>query len=164
MKKLKNAVGIIAAGLMLAGCSLNIYTSGSMVMLKGSPPTIEQPQTDHIEILLSPPEQAYEVIALVNASADLMDYSFIAEYEAAVIEELRKQAALAGADALLNITREIVRGDVLVTTDSYGDYWLNQYVEDGKLIHPGFARPHATHSTKVSRSFTIFMRAQAIRR
>ena len=147
---------------VLSACSLSIQTHGSVVKLKGGAAS-EPLLAEQVELFIEVPEEAHDVVALVQASANVMDYSFIAEYEAAVLTELRQQAASIGAAGIVNITREVVSDGAVLITDTYGTGW---FVHDkhGELLHHQHALPaqHLTRSTKLSQNYAIYVRGQAI--
>ena len=146
----------------LSACSLSIQPVGSLVMLKGSMPAAPM-AADNVEILIGKAEKSYEVVALVNASVDVMDYTYIAEYEAAVLSELRQQAARAGADAVMNIEREVVSGGTLVTTSRYGSAWGAELESTQQPAHDGIIQHQSSQSTRISQSYTVYFRGQAIK-
>jgi len=159
-------LGIVLVLVCLVGCSVGIHTSGSVVMLKES--KLDQPQAnvDAVEVFIGVPEKPYDVVALVHASADVMDYSYMAEYESALFIELRTQAVKAGANGIINVVREVVSGGALVTTDSYGSDWVGSYTHKDLQHHDGLAQPRkgpVMQSTHISNNYSVHFRAQAIR-
>lgn len=153
---------VLALSGLLTACSLSIEPTGSLVMLKGGLPAAAVAE-DSVEILIGKPEKPHEVVALVNASVDVMDYTYIAEYEAAVLTELRRQAARAGANAVMNIEREVVSGGTLVTTSSYGSAWGTEFEPEKQQSRDALIQHHANQSTRISQSYTVYFRGQAIR-
>ncbi|TPW09844.1 MAG: hypothetical protein FD130_2387 [Halothiobacillaceae bacterium] len=106
----KTVVGLVSVVLLMTGCgTLSTMTTGSLVMLKGAAPVVAT-ATTKIEILLTPPKTPYEVVALVQASAHVSDTLYMAEYEAAALEELKKQTAKAGGEGIIEVTREVLAG------------------------------------------------------
>ncbi len=104
---------IIAA--LLGGC----IATGSTVMLNGTPPEKPAKTATQIELLLEPPAKAYTVIALVTASAKTQ-FGDVAGAEGSALEQLKAQAAAAGADAVVEIERQVLSGGQVVSSGAYG--------------------------------------------
>ena len=66
------------------------------------------------------PARPYRVVALVGASASFLGFGDVAAADGAALEKLREQAAIAGADAVIEIQRELYLGGVLITSTSLG--------------------------------------------
>ncbi len=162
---LLKCLGGLLVAIYLLGCSIGIQTSGSTVMLKGD--KRDQNQIEHraVEVFLEPPERAFDVVALVYASAEVVDPRFVAEYESALFAELRAQAVRAGAEGIINIVREVVSDGTLVTVDNYGLGWvhkggLHSSGEDLWLHYEGLP---GRQLTRIANHYSVLFRAQAIR-
>jgi len=105
---------IINTVLFLSGCA-----SGGTVMLVGSAPDEPTP-IENVQIFLEPPTRAFQVIALVNSSADTDDFMSTSGAETAALEKLREQAAIAGADGLIDINREVIENGAVISTSAWG--------------------------------------------
>ena len=99
--------------LILSACA-----TGSTVMLTGDMPEKSLKAKDQIELFVQPPVRAHKVIALVSASASFAGFGGVAGAEGAALEKLKEQAALAGADGVMEIQREIYLGGVLISSTS----------------------------------------------
>ncbi len=105
--------------IMLYGCSISSHVSGSHVVLN---PTSSTPAitSDEVTIFLQPPEHEYQVVALLNASTTVRSSIYIADFEAELVEELRRQAASIGANGVTDVVREVMIGDKVITTHTWG--------------------------------------------
>ncbi len=153
----------------VVGCSIGIQTRGSVVLLKGNEREQSQSEPHSIEVFLEAPERAFDVIALVYASAEVVDPRFVAEYESALFTELRRQAARVGADGIINVVREVLSDGTLVTVDNYGLDWvykggvhegLHSHSEEAWLHYEGLP---GRQLTRIANHYSILFRAQAIR-
>ena len=109
----------ILALLLCYGCSTSNIT-GSNVMLIPTNGGIETTSPTEISIYLQPPDMRYKEIALLSASAIISSHDSAAQIESGLLEELRTQAALTGANGITDIVREIMLGDKLITTTKWG--------------------------------------------
>lgn len=89
-------------------------------MLVGEVPERSLKTKDRIELFVAPPGRAHRVIALVSGSATFAGFGGVAGAEGTALEKLKEQAALAGADGVIEITRELYLGGVLVSSTSLG--------------------------------------------
>lgn len=154
-------ISFLISVLFLSACSFSIHTSGGAVLLQ--PQQVLSPSLpEQVTLYIEQPDAAYDVVALVQASADVMDYGYIAEYETAVLQELRQQAANVGAHGVIEIVREVVSDGAMVTTDSYGSGWNIKAVPDEPRSSK-FVQHHSTQSSKVSQQYTVYFRGKAIR-
>ena len=86
----------------------------------------------------------------------------IAQAEAAALEELKKQAASAGADGVIEITREVLSGDTLISTSGWGGTpFVAAPMTDAQLLALR-TRP-TQQTTSITSYYTINFRAQAIK-
>ncbi len=154
------ALGVIFA-LTLGGCASAFRTSGGVVMLSGAKPAIPAP-VETIQIFLTPPTQSYKKIALISSSVPVSGNYGIAQAEAAALEELKKQAASAGADGVIDITREVLAGDTLISSSGWGGgtVFTGAPVTEAQLQALRL-RPNQ-QTTSISSYYTINFRAQAI--
>ena len=106
--------------LMLYGCSMSSQISGSHVSLNSTGSALQAIPPEEVTIFLQPPESKHQAIALVSASATISGYSDVAAMEAEVLEELRRQAASIGANGVMDIVREVMVGDKVITTNTWG--------------------------------------------
>jgi len=116
---MKNTIIVIMLA-MLYGCSITSQVSGSHVSLNPIGNERQAIQPDAVTIFLQAPEHAYQTIALLNASATISGYSNVAAMEAELLEELRRQAASIGANGVIDIVREVMIGDKVITTNTWG--------------------------------------------
>jgi len=126
-------------------------------MLKGSPPAMAGAAED-VSIFLEKPEKPFKVIALVNSSVQMDDYSSMAEGEGAALERLKQQAALAGADGIINITREIMDKGTVISSSS----WTSADTLDGGRRHPHSVTGSDYDYTSLYRYYSISFRGEAI--
>lgn len=106
---------LLIVTVILGGC----LATGSTVMLNGAPPENPTKTAVQIELLLEPPAKAYTVIALVTASAKTQ-FGDVAGAEGSALEQLKAQAAAAGADAVMDIERQVLSGGQVVSSGAYG--------------------------------------------
>jgi hypothetical protein len=106
---MKPAAALLA--LLVCACA-----TGSSVMLRGALPEHPGRTKEQIELFVQPPQRSYRVIALVSASASFAGFGGVAGAEEAALDELKRQAARAGADAVIEIRREIYLGGVLISS------------------------------------------------
>lgn len=112
----------IIAILMVAlyGCSITSQVSGSLVPISPLSNNLKGITAEEVTIFLQAPEQKHQTIALLSASATISGYSNVAAMEAELLEELRRQAASIGANGVMDITREVMVGDKVITTNTWG--------------------------------------------
>ena len=106
--------------LMLYGCSITSQISGSHVSLSPTNNPLDSIAPEEVTIFLQAPEQPHQAIALLSASATISGYSNVAAMEAELIEELRRQAASIGANGVMDIVREVMIGDKVITSNTWG--------------------------------------------
>ncbi len=106
--------------LSLYGCSITSQVSGSHVALNPSNTSLGSITPEEVSIFLQPPEHSYQAIALLSASATISGYSNVAAMEAELTEELRRQAASIGANGMIDIIREVMVGDKVITSNTWG--------------------------------------------
>jgi len=133
---MKNAIVAILL-VMLYGCSITSQVSGSHVSLNTAGNKLQVIQSDEVTIFLQTPEHAHQTIALLSASATISGYSNVAAMEAELLEELRRQAASIGANGVMDITREVMIGDKVITTNTWGIAAGSKFetAEQNKLKH-----------------------------
>lgn len=91
---------------ILAGCSY-----GSKVMLAER----ESAPAENTDILLKAPDKPYRVIAVVSGIAHSSDFLFSrARTEKAALERLKEKAVAAGADGVVQVTRETLKGNMVL--------------------------------------------------
>lgn len=95
---------------LLAGCG----TAGGLIRL--GPDRAPKPESFVVSILPSAPDRAHEVVAVVSAHHYKLDKA---------TTELKRQARLAGADALIEFKQECKFS---------GDTWGNEYFVEAKAI------------------------------
>ncbi len=103
----------------LYGCSITSHISGSYVVLNPAS-TTPAISPGEVTIFLQPPEHEYQVVALLNASTTVRSSIYIAEFEAELVEELRRQSASIGANGVTDVVREVMIGDKVITTHTWG--------------------------------------------
>lgn len=106
--------------LLSYGCSTTSYIDGSSVLLAPQGASVSTISPDDVTIYLQPPEQSYEPVALVVASATVSSYSDVALTEAELIRELKRQAAATGANAVIDVVREVIAGDQVISISGWG--------------------------------------------
>lgn len=153
------ALGMILA-LTLGGCASAFRTSGGVVMLAGAKPATPAP-VETVQIFITPPTQSYKRIALISSSVPVSGNYGIAQAEAAALEELKKQAASAGADGVIDITREVLAGDTLISSSGWGGTVFTGAPVTEAQLQALRLRPNQ-QTTSISSYYTINFRAQAI--
>lgn len=156
MKKVNTAFLCLFISLV-SGCASFERVSGSTVMLKGSPPAMTGVAED-VSIFLEKPEKPFKVIALVTSSVRMDDYASVAEGEGAALERLKLQAAFAGADGIINITREIMDQGTIVSSTS----WTSATAFDGERRFPRSFAGTDYDYTSLYRYYSINFRGEAI--
>lgn len=147
--------------LMLGACAAPFRTSGGVVMLSGLKPATPAP-VETVQLFVTPPNTSYKKIALVTSSVPVSGNYGIAQAEAAALEELKKQAASAGADGVIEITREVLSGDTLISTSGWGGTpFIAAPMTDAQLLALR-TRP-TQQTTSITSYYTINFRAQAIK-
>ncbi len=86
-------------------------------MLVGNPPVTAANPSD-VQLFLEPPKFSYSAIALVTASAAVTMNGDLAEIEAEVLHKLKGQAASAGANGIIEIVREFIAGNTIISGSS----------------------------------------------
>lgn len=126
-------------------------------MLTGDKPAIARP-TSEIQLILEKPDRPFKVVALVNASAETQWTGSVSAAETLSLEQLKKQAAEAGADAVYDIKEETMDGGQVVSSVDWG------------RAQVGFTKkgiPTATGSTfgfaNAMKNYTFVFRAKAIK-
>lgn len=148
--------------LMLGACAAPFRTSGGVVMLSGLKPATPAP-IETVQLFVTPPGTPYKKIALVTSSVPVSGNYGVAQAEAAALEELKKQAASAGADGVIEITREVLSGDTLISTSGWGGtpFVAAAPMTDAQLLA---LRTRTTQqTTSITSYYTINFRAQAIK-
>lgn len=102
--------------LFLVGCA-----QGGTVMLTGEKPQLIKPISE-IELLIEKPTKSYKVLALINSSAKTQSQFFgsSSEAETAALEQLKVQAAQAGADAVMDIKQEVLENGAVISSVAWG--------------------------------------------
>lgn len=96
----------MVAVMALTGCSY-----GSKVMLTER----EAAAVEEADILLEAPDKPYRVIAVVSGIAHSSDFLFTRiRTENAALERLKEEAVEAGADGIVQITRETLEGNMVL--------------------------------------------------
>ncbi|NOY71855.1 MAG: hypothetical protein GXP14_05675 [Gammaproteobacteria bacterium] len=162
---------ISMAVVLLTGCSLGMSVTGSAVMLKGDLPMQPSP-VEQVQILLETENIDYQVVALVNASVSLAEPVDIAIAEGKVLQELKNQAALAGANGILEVVREVLVGDALISTMRYGGVDGHSPLDHNTLDHDRHDLTQTlpieyssidSSRTSISQSYTVYFRGKAVR-
>ncbi|VAW84715.1 hypothetical protein MNBD_GAMMA16-2005 [hydrothermal vent metagenome] len=163
---LNNRYTILITAILLNGCSLSMNTTGSMTMLKGEAP-IQPLPIEQVQLILTTEKQDYQVVALITASVSATEPEYIAVAEGKALQELKHQAAQAGANGVIDVVREVLVGGALASTTSFG------YIDDHSIgnrnildIEDHLQREHnvvSSSQTSVSRSYTVYFRGKAVR-
>ncbi len=157
--------------ILLTSCSLGMNVTGSAVMLKGDLPVQPLP-VEQVQILLETGNIDYQVLALVNASVSLAEPMDIAIAEGKVLQELKNQAALAGANGILEVVREVLVGDALISTMRYGTVDGHRLLDHNVLDRDRHDLTQAlpidygsidSSRTSISQSYTVYFRGKAVR-
>ncbi len=167
-----NRYATLIAVILLTGCSLGMKATGSVVMLKGEAP-IQPTPVEQVQLLLDTKKEGYDIVALINASASVTESKQIAIAEGRALQELKHQAALAGANGVVDVVREVLVGDALISTMNYGridDFNIGDYTTSQDHGAHGVTQvPYReyqtinTGQTSVSRSYTVYFRGKAVR-
>ena len=144
--------------LVISGCASFDPVTGSTVMLKGSPPA-KAADVGNVSIFLERPEKPFNVLALVSSSVRMYDYSSVSEGEGAALERLKQQAALAGADGIINITREIMDHGTVVQSTAWTSATA---IHHGKRGFPHPVDGWDSSQSSLYRYFSISFRGEAI--
>jgi len=165
-----NRYTTLIATTLLTGCSLGMQATGSVVMLKGEAP-IQPTPVEQVQLILNTKNKEFHIVALINASASVAEPKQIAIAEGKALQELKNQAAQAGANGVIDVVREVLVGDALISTMNYGridDFSIGDHATHNNDKH-GIAqilhREHQTISTgqtSVSRSYTVYFRGKAV--
>lgn len=97
---------------------------------------------------------------MVEATATINKYSNIADVESGLLSELRSQAALAGANGLIDVIRETLVGGVVMSSTEWGTITKNS-----PAIHfyPKVIQARHDRSGSISQGYFLVYRAKAIR-
>lgn len=144
---------------LILGCETFDPVTGSTVMLKGSPPA-RPVSVEDVSIFLEPPGKPFSVLALVSSSVRMYDYSSVAEGEGAALERLKQQAALAGADGVINMTREIMDHGTVVQSTAWTSATA---IHHGKRGFPHPVDAWDSSQSSLYRNFSISFRGEAIK-
>lgn len=127
---------LIGAVSILGGCA-----TGATVMLSGATP--ESPTAgENVEILEEPLSQPHDVVAVVSGNAYTSDYFTLDRAERAALQQLKAQAAEAGADAIMELSREGLKQAEVVDAPSLASLFRYESVLlRGKAIK--FTEPQA---------------------
>ncbi|MGW8323834.1 MAG: hypothetical protein ACWGSD_20020 [Thermodesulfobacteriota bacterium] len=144
--------------MLTAGCATEYVATGSMVMLSGGPPPYPK-AVESVTLFIDPPERKFTAVAMVTASIRLDDFLDIAAAEAMVLEQLRREAATAGSDGVVDIQREVMyRGAVVISSSwkhsrGYGD--RDEFVR--------YATRDESDILSLNRAYSLIFRGKAIR-
>ena len=155
---MKTPIGAILL-VMLYGCSISSQISGSHVSLNSTASALQAIPPEQVTIFLETPESRYQAIALVSASATISGYSNVSAMEAELLEELRRQAASIGANGVMDIVREVMVGDKVITTNTWGTAARPRHELNPQLRQPILDRQR---QSVVSSDYLIIYRGQAI--
>jgi len=143
---------------LVAGCAVEYVATGSTVMLSGSPPAYgRSPET--VTLFIDPPDRKYTVVAMVTASIRLDDYSDIAGAEALALEQLRREAAKAGSDGVMDIQREVMDRGAVVLSSSWKH--SHTYRDRDDLIR--YATRDDSDLISLNRAYSLVFRGKAIK-
>ena len=143
---------------LLFGCAFPREISGSFVRLDTASPSTKTSPAD-VKIFLDKPQQKYQVVALVEASSTIHEYSNVADIEGALLSELRAQAALAGANGLVDIVRETLVGETVISTTEWGTITKSATPH----LNPKIIQSRHDQLGSVSQGYLLIYRAKAIR-
>ena len=151
-------VGVLLCVVLVTGCSFKLEATGSVVMLQGAVPE-KAISVDAVQIFLEAPTEPYRAIALVSSSVGV-DYRDIAAAEGAALLELKRQTALAGGNGIIDLVREVLVGDTLVSTSRF--HSLPELgLKDQRRLAP-IKQVSGTSQTSVSTTYTLYFRGKAI--
>lgn len=148
-------ISFMLALTLLGGCSLGLHATGSTVMLSGIRPPAPS-SIEKVQIFLEQPKQPYEAVALVNSSIQIGGQGNFPEAEAAALEKLKQQAAAAGADGVIDVVREVVRGDTLISSTAFDTTTRLNGAPDLKT-------QQGTGYTSLSQTYSINYRGKAVK-
>jgi len=155
---MKNTIILIML-VMLSACSVTSQVSGSHVSLNAISNQLQAIPSEQVTIFLETPQPSYQTIALVSANATISGYSNVSAMEAELLEELRRQAASIGANGVMNIVREVMSGDQVITTSTWGTTARATHELTTQLRQPILDRQR---QSVVSSDYLIIYRGQAI--
>ena len=82
-----------------------------------------------IRIFFTPPQKAYEVISVIDASAFIDDFTSHKDAEEAALKKFMVQAEKVGADGVIEVYREFLDGGELVSStpwETQSDTYYNK--------------------------------------
>ena len=112
---MKTIILLLSTVLVLGGCA-----TGDALILDSSAVSEEPRPVEEVQMLLKEPNRPFKVIALVSASGYVEDYWSASAAQKAVLEELRKQAADIGADAVIIGGKDVINEGGFGVTNTYG--------------------------------------------
>lgn len=108
---------LICLSIALVGCTPPGATGSTTLIMAGTLLGEEEADTSRVALIFAPPDRAATEVASVSSSASTLDYGSIAQAEGAALARLRLQAALAQADAVVGIERQVVDTGAWITYD-----------------------------------------------
>ncbi len=104
----------VSGALVLLGLLQACGATGDLTMYDGSEKATNRTRTSEIGLYVGEPDQPYHAVADVagRATKNGMRNSIRAEHRA--LKSLRSECASAGADAVINIRREVIQGGKVV--------------------------------------------------
>lgn len=118
---MKKVFTLICASVLLSACATGPMVTGSSIVLDKQQTASQGVNPDQVILHLAPPMKNYQAIAIVAASSIIGKYTNLAQLETELVEELRRQAAAVGANGVTQIRKEILVGQTLISTTSWGD-------------------------------------------
>ena len=144
---------------LITGCTSIEHIKGSGVALDASYARGEGVLADNVKIYIDQLPSNCNITGLVAASSVIDGYSELAILEAELIDELRNQASILGGNAISEIVKEMVMGNTIVSSYSWG-VSENMGNEHKKAERKHFASNRFQHRT-ASSTYLIMFRAKA---
>lgn len=145
--------------MLVAGCSTTSRIDGASVLL--APQTQSRSLApEQVVVYLEPPEQDYQGVAMVVASATVTSYSDVALIEAELLNELKRQAAAVGANGIVDVVREVIAGDQTLSVSGW-DVATRNNLTDADVRLRQFISNQRTEG-RISSDYLIVYRARAV--
>jgi len=151
---------VICSMALFTGCSFGPMVTGSSIVLDQQQSMTQQITPDQVTIYLSPPMKSYQPVAMVTASARMGHYSDLSYLDSALVEELRKQAASVGANGIMQIERETLAGQTVISRTAWREI---PPAERTHMPPPPLANARLETSQKtISNEYSVIYRGKAI--
>jgi len=157
---MKKLLPVLCSMALFTGCATGPIVTGSAIVLDQQQPIPQQLASNQVTLYLSPPLKQYQPIAMVTASGHMGHYSDLSRLESALVEELRKQAASIGANGIMQIEKEILTGQTVISRSAWRE------IPPAERTHqppPPLANARLETSQKtISSEYSVIYRGKAI--